>query len=97
MRWRGGAPANISVAQTAQHPEYSRGAPPARRAALARNLQTLADWSRLYIKYAATLRKLAEVQDLVAHPQKRRCVGRMLGACVGRLLEVRAWLVSRCS
>jgi hypothetical protein len=40
-----------------------------------------------------SLRKLGDVHDLVAHPQKRRTVARMLHACIGRLLEIQPWLV----
>jgi hypothetical protein len=55
-------------------------------------LQKLEDWSRLYIRYVQTFRKLCAAHDGVAQPQKRRCLRRTLEACLGRLLELRGWL-----
>jgi hypothetical protein len=56
-------------------------------------LQKLADWARLYIAYVRTLRKLCEAHDGMVQPQKRACLRGTLEACMGRLLELRAWLV----
>ena len=55
--------------------------------------QTLEDWARIYIRYLQTLRKLDEAHAGVVQPQKRRAVRGALDACLGRVLELRAWLV----
>ena len=59
-------------------------------------LQDLADWSSVYVKYVQIFRKLETSYDQVVHPQKRRDMRRALEACMGRMLEVRNWLV-RCT
>ena len=56
--------------------------------------QSLEDWARLYIRYVQTLRKLCAAHDGVAQPQKRACLRGTLEACMGRVLELRAWLAA---
>ena len=58
-------------------------------------LQDLADWSSVYVKYVQIFRKLETSYDQLVHPQKRRDMRRALEACMGRMLEVRNWLVRR--
>ena len=50
----------------------------------------------MYVKYVQIFRKLETSYDQVVHPQKRRDMRRALEACMGRMLEVRNWLV-RCT
>ena len=56
--------------------------------------QALGDWARLYLRYAGTYRKLCAAHDGLVQPQKRRAARRALDACLGRLLELRAWLAA---
>lgn len=68
--------------------------------ALAPHLQKLEDWARLYVRYVQTFRKLCAAHDGLAHPQKRAALHATLTACLGRLLELRAWsaeLIGGCS
>jgi hypothetical protein len=56
--------------------------------------QDLADWACIYLRYLQVLRKLELAYDQMVHPQKRLDMKRALEACMGRLLEVRHWMVS---
>ena len=55
--------------------------------------QDLAEWSCIYIKYIQTFRKLEEAYDQMVHPQKRRDMRAALEAVIGRVLEIKAWMV----
>merc|ERR1719284_1392372 len=54
---------------------------------------TLEDWSAVYVRYLQIFRRLEEAYDLMVHPQKRADLRKALAAVMGRLLEVRAWIV----
>lgn len=56
--------------------------------------QDLAEWSVIYIRYLQIFRRLEVAYDQVVHPQKRQDIRRALEACMGRMLEVRHWMVS---
>ncbi|KAK9817170.1 hypothetical protein WJX72_010626 [[Myrmecia] bisecta] len=53
----------------------------------------LSEWSCIYIKYLQIFRKLDTAYDQVVHPQKRIDMKKALEACMGRVLELRHWLV----
>eukprot|EP00210_Caulerpa_lentillifera_P005813 g5559.t1 len=53
----------------------------------------LTEWSCIYIKYLQIFRKLETAYDQMLHPQKRRDVKLALEACIGRMLEVRHYMV----
>jgi len=53
----------------------------------------LSEWSCVYIGYVQTLRKLEAAYDQMVHPQKRQEIKKAVEACMGRMLEVRTWLV----
>lgn len=52
------------------------------------------EWACIYIRYLQIFRKLEAAYDQMAHPQKVVDIKRSLEACMGRLLEVRHWLVT---
>ncbi|CAG9462067.1 unnamed protein product [Pedinophyceae sp. YPF-701] len=52
------------------------------------------DWAIIYIKYIQVFRKLEEAYDQVIHPQKRIDLRKALEATMGRILEIRAYLVT---
>lgn len=56
--------------------------------------QDLSEWACIYIKYLQILRKLEAAYDQMVHPQKRLDMRKALEACIGRLLEIRHWMVS---
>lgn len=56
-------------------------------------LQTLVEWAAIYVRYLQTFRKMECVYDQMVHPQKRLDVKRALEACMGRMLEIRHWMV----
>ena len=51
------------------------------------------EWACVYIRYVQIFRKLEAAYDQMAHPQKLVDMKRSLEGCMGRLLEVRHWLV----
>eukprot|EP00892_Ulva_mutabilis_P001805 jgi/Ulvmu1/11625/UM008_0029.1 len=51
------------------------------------------EWACIYIKYLQIFRKLEVAYDQMVHPQKLVDMKRALEACMGRMLEVRHWLV----
>jgi hypothetical protein len=55
--------------------------------------QDLAEWAVIYIHYLQIFRRLEVAYDQVVHPQKRQDIRRALEACMGRMLEVRHWMV----
>ena len=59
-------------------------------------LQTVHEWACAYVKYVAIFKKLERAHDQTIHPQKRIDLKTALEACMGRVLEVKHYLV-RCS
>jgi hypothetical protein len=57
-------------------------------------LQELSDWAVIYIKYLQIFRRLEMAYDQMLQPQKRQDMKKALEACMGRMLEVRHWMVS---
>eukprot|EP00201_Polytomella_parva_P022593 CAMPEP_0175045650 /NCGR_PEP_ID=MMETSP0052_2-20121109/4556_1 /TAXON_ID=51329 ORGANISM="Polytomella parva, Strain SAG 63-3" /NCGR_SAMPLE_ID=MMETSP0052_2 /ASSEMBLY_ACC=CAM_ASM_000194 /LENGTH=479 /DNA_ID=CAMNT_0016309235 /DNA_START=59 /DNA_END=1495 /DNA_ORIENTATION=- len=53
----------------------------------------LSEWACIYIKYIQILRKLENAFDQMVHPQKRLDMRKALEACMGRMLEIRHWMV----
>ncbi|XP_047442211.1 dynein regulatory complex protein 11 isoform X2 [Mugil cephalus] len=49
----------------------------------------------LYVRYIQVFRQLEEVYDLVVHPQKRRIIGTVLEAVMGRVLELKNEMVEK--
>ena len=49
----------------------------------------------IYIRYLQIFRRLEVAYDQMVHPQKRQDMRRALEACMGRMLEVRHWMVRR--
>lgn len=47
----------------------------------------------MYIKYLQIYRKLEECYDQMVHPQKRVDIKKALESCIGRLLEIKSWMV----
>ena len=47
----------------------------------------------IYIRYLQIFRRLEAAYDQMVHPQKRQDIRRALEACMGRMLEVRHWMV----
>eukprot|EP00882_Tetradesmus_deserticola_P034595 GHRQ01039745.1.p1 GENE.GHRQ01039745.1~~GHRQ01039745.1.p1 ORF type:complete len:102 (-),score=41.13 GHRQ01039745.1:80-385(-) len=58
-----------------------------------RMMQELSEWACIYIKYLQTFRKLEAAYDQMLQPQKRQDMRKALEACMGRMLEIRHWLV----
>ncbi|KIY95572.1 hypothetical protein MNEG_12391 [Monoraphidium neglectum] len=57
------------------------------------SLAPKAQWAVIYIHYLQIFRRLEVAYDQVVHPQKRQDIRRALEACMGRMLEVRHWMV----
>jgi hypothetical protein len=57
------------------------------------NLQELSEWSCIYIRYLQIFRKLETAYDQMLQPQKRQDMKTALEACMGRMLEIRHWMV----
>lgn len=57
-------------------------------------LQELSEWACIYIKYLQIFRKLETAYDQMLQPQKRQDMKKTLEACMGRMLEIRHWMVS---
>ncbi len=55
--------------------------------------QELSEWACIYIRYIQILRKLETAYDQMVHPQKRLDMRKALEACIGRMLEIRHWMV----
>ena len=55
--------------------------------------QDFTEWACVYIKYLQIFRKLEHAYDQMVHPQKLVDMKKSLEACMGRMLEVRHWLV----
>ncbi|KAL2649813.1 hypothetical protein R1flu_017941 [Riccia fluitans] len=53
----------------------------------------LPEWSTLYFKYLQVYTKLEDCYDQIVHPQKRRDAKKALEACIGRILEIKSFLV----
>lgn len=53
----------------------------------------LSEWACIYIKYLQIFRKLEAAYDQMLQPQKRQDMRKALEACMGRMLEIRHWLV----
>mmetsp|Transcript_33907 Transcript_33907/g.75181 ORF Transcript_33907/g.75181 Transcript_33907/m.75181 type:complete len:829 (-) Transcript_33907:621-3107(-) len=53
----------------------------------------LSEWACIYIKYIQILRKLETAYDQMVHPQKRLDMRKALESCIGRMLEIRHWMV----
>ncbi|XP_024391547.1 uncharacterized protein [Physcomitrium patens] len=54
---------------------------------------TLDQFKRIYVLYLQVFRKLEDAFDQIIHPQKRRFAWKALEACIGRMLEVKGWMV----
>lgn len=55
--------------------------------------QDLAEYSCIYIKYVQIYRKLEECYDQMVHPQKRLDIKKALESTIGRILELKSWMV----
>lgn len=55
--------------------------------------QEFSEWACIYVRYVQVFRKLENAYDQMVHPQKLVDMKKALEACMGRLLEVRHWLV----
>lgn len=55
--------------------------------------QELPEWACIYIRYLQIFRKLETAYDQMLQPQKRQDMKRALEACMGRMLEIRHWMV----
>ena len=55
--------------------------------------QDLAAWTVVFLQYLQAFRKLQACSTHMVQAQKRRDVRRALEACLGRMLEVRRWMV----
>ncbi|KAF6264066.1 hypothetical protein COO60DRAFT_270081 [Scenedesmus sp. NREL 46B-D3] len=53
----------------------------------------LSEWACIYIRYLQIFRKLEAAYDQMLQPQKRQDMRKALEACMGRMLEIRHWLV----
>lgn len=47
----------------------------------------------MYIRYMQIFKKLETAYDQMMHPQKRMDMKRALEACMGRMIELKHWLV----
>ncbi|KAJ7568629.1 hypothetical protein O6H91_01G041400 [Diphasiastrum complanatum] len=56
--------------------------------------KTLAQYSCIYVRYLQVYKKLEECCDQIVHSQKRIEAKKALEACIGRMLEIRSWLVT---
>mmetsp|Transcript_27563 Transcript_27563/g.67781 ORF Transcript_27563/g.67781 Transcript_27563/m.67781 type:complete len:819 (-) Transcript_27563:1438-3894(-) len=66
----------------AEHPDEAALAP-----------MEISEYSCIYIKYVQIFRKLEEAYDQMAHPQKRMDMKKAVEAVLGRILEIKSWLV----
>ncbi len=57
------------------------------------SLQDLSAWCITFLKYVQVLRSLEEAHAHMVQPQKRKDIRRALDCCMGRLLEIRNWMV----
>ncbi|DBA81732.1 hypothetical protein WJX77_003084 [Trebouxia sp. C0004] len=55
--------------------------------------KTFGEWACAYVKYVQVFKKLERAYDQTVHPQKRLDMRGALEACMGRMLEVKHWLV----
>ena len=55
--------------------------------------QDIPFWGGLYLRYLQLFRKLENTHDQIVQPQKRADARTALEACMGRVLEIRHWLV----
>ncbi|XP_024531716.1 IQ and AAA domain-containing protein 1 isoform X2 [Selaginella moellendorffii] len=55
--------------------------------------QNLSDYSRIYIKYYQVYRMLEDCYHQIIHPQKRIDCLKSLEAVIGRILELKHWMV----
>ncbi|KAA6424958.1 MAG: IQ and AAA domain-containing 1-like [Trebouxia sp. A1-2] len=55
--------------------------------------KTFGEWACAYVKYVEVFKKLERAYDQTVHPQKRLDMRGALEACMGRMLEVKHWLV----
>ncbi|XP_024534697.1 IQ and AAA domain-containing protein 1-like [Selaginella moellendorffii] len=55
--------------------------------------QNLVDYCRIYVKYSKAYKLLEECSDMLVHPQKRMDCMKTLEAVVGRILEIKHWMV----
>ncbi|KAK3245248.1 hypothetical protein CYMTET_45172 [Cymbomonas tetramitiformis] len=53
----------------------------------------LAEFSCIYIKYLQIFKKLEECYDQMVHPQKRLDIKKALEGTIGRILEIKSWMV----
>jgi len=53
----------------------------------------MSEWACIYIRYIQILRKLETAYDQMVHPQKRLDMRKAVEACMGRMLEIRHWMV----
>ncbi|EIE24582.1 hypothetical protein COCSUDRAFT_1698, partial [Coccomyxa subellipsoidea C-169] len=53
----------------------------------------LSAWCITFLKYVQVLRSLEEAHAHMVQPQKRKDIRRALECCMGRLLEIRNWMV----
>lgn len=56
-------------------------------------LQELSEWACIYIRYLQIFRQLETAYDQMLQPQKRQDMKKALEACMGRMLEIRHWMV----
>jgi hypothetical protein len=56
-------------------------------------IQELSEWACIYIRYLQIFRKLETAYDQMLQPQKRQDMKKALEACMGRMLEIRHWMV----
>eukprot|EP00898_Chlorokybus_atmophyticus_P002625 jgi/Chlat1/3363/Chrsp23S00269 len=55
--------------------------------------KTLPEFACIYVRYLQIVRKLEDAYDQMVHPQKRKDIKVALEAAIGRMLEVRAWMI----
>jgi len=67
----------------AEHPDEAALAP-----------MEISEYSCIYIKYVQIFRRLEEAYDQMAHPQKRGDMKKAVEAVLGRILEIKSWLVN---
>ena len=56
-------------------------------------MQELSEWACIYIRYLQIFRKLETAYDQMLQPQTRQDMTKALEACMGRMLEIRHWMV----
>ena len=66
----------------AEHPDEAALAP-----------MEISEYSCIYIKYVQIFRKLEEAYDQMCHPQKRADMKKAVESVLGRILEIKTWLV----